>query len=191
MKKKMKEKKREEEVMWTDSRDDDRVREVIDSIVGLVTIFDDAENTMEKIIGHYIAEENMGILKNRSLSLSECHVLHHVGMETNPNGTRLSKVMGMTKSGISKLTAKLQEKGFILTERLPGNQKEICYRLTSDGEKVFRFHAGLHKIAEENMLKVVREYGRGELILIEKFLKKIIAAIHLFSRYGEEDSDRL
>jgi DNA-binding MarR family transcriptional regulator len=171
-------------------RDDDRIREIMDSIVSIVTVFDNAENAMEKIIGQCIAEEDMRVLENRSLSLTECHVLHHVGTGMNPNGTRLSKVMGITKSGISKLTAKLQEKGLILTERLPGNQKEICYRLTPDGEKVFRFHAELHEIAEENMLAVVREYDKDDLVLIDKFLKKIIAAISRFSHYDEGDPDR-
>jgi DNA-binding MarR family transcriptional regulator len=106
--------------------------------------------------------------------------LHYIGLEEHPNATRLAKALGMTKGGVSKLTAKLRKKRFILTERVTGNRKEIYYRLTADGEKIFRTHAKLHLAAEEKMIKVIRKYDDEDLAVISDFLQKTTSAVHAF-----------
>jgi DNA-binding MarR family transcriptional regulator len=87
----------------------------------------------------------------------------------------------MTRGGVSKITAKRRGKGLILSERIPDNQKEVYYRLTGDGEKLFALHAKLHDIAYKNITRVVAEYGEDEMIIIRGFLKKVISAVGALS----------
>jgi DNA-binding MarR family transcriptional regulator len=159
-----------------------RARAVMDNLVNLVTVFDKIDGMTEKFVESSLRAEDENFIGKRPVSLSECHLLHHVGLEGHPNATRLAKALGMTKSGVSKLTAKLQKKRFILTERIPGNRKEIYYRLTADGEKIFRIHAKLHLAAEDKMIQVIRKYGEEDLAVIGDFLRKTSGAVHAIIR---------
>jgi DNA-binding MarR family transcriptional regulator len=187
----------ERESMQKNQLGDVSVREIVDDIINLVTTFERAGCTPEKLMKRHIDEidgTDISVLRKNALSLSEYHVLHYIGIGEGAsngeaenlrsalaNGTRLSKSMGMTKGGISKLTAKLQKKGLIRTERFSDNQKEVYYRLTPEGEKIFHLHAKLHAIADKNLMTALKEYDTDQLVLIREFLLKITKAIHIFS----------
>jgi DNA-binding MarR family transcriptional regulator len=162
---------------------EDIAREVIDSLVALITAFERTEYATGKILGQYLAAEEAELMRGLVLSLSEYHALHYIGSRVRGkgdvdlvNGVKLAKSMGMTKGGISKLTAKLRKKKLIELEKLPDNNKEVHYRLTEQGERIFAIHARLHGIADANLADVVNGYTGEEQLMILEFLKKIIAA---------------
>jgi DNA-binding MarR family transcriptional regulator len=89
-------------------------------------------------------------------------------------GKKLAEMMRMTKGGVSKLTAKLQEKGLIRARRVPDNRREVNYSLTENGWEIFRLHAKLHDVMYANVSSLIQKYDRNERLLISDFLEKII-----------------
>ncbi|QOX62754.1 MarR family transcriptional regulator [Anoxybacterium hadale] len=106
---------------------------------------------------------------------SEVHCIEYIGRNEDPNVTKLAESFFMTTGAISKLTAKLVNKGVIESYRKPENRKEIYFRLTEKGKDVYKIHDELHRefqkrdkvvfqqITEEqfdSMLRFVEEYNR-------------------------------
>jgi DNA-binding MarR family transcriptional regulator len=106
---------------------------------------------------------------------SEVHCIEYIGRNADSNVTKLAEAFYMTSGAISKLTKKLIKKGIIESYQRPDNKKEIYFRLTSQGQAIYRIHEELHKefqerdsavfeqITEEqfdNMLRFVERYSR-------------------------------
>jgi DNA-binding MarR family transcriptional regulator len=80
---------------------------------------------------------------------SEVHCIEYLGKNTDSNVTRLAESFYMTTGAISKLTKKLIKKGVIESYKKPDNKKEIYFRLTKEGQKIFNVHEELHKEFQE------------------------------------------
>ncbi|SHH81612.1 MarR family transcriptional regulator [Clostridium intestinale] len=80
---------------------------------------------------------------------SEVHCIEYLGKNTDSNVTRLAESFYMTTGAISKLTKKLIKKGVIESYKKPDNKKEIYFRLTKEGQKIFNVHEKLHKEFQE------------------------------------------
>ncbi|QLY81561.1 MarR family transcriptional regulator [Clostridium intestinale] len=76
---------------------------------------------------------------------SEVHCIEYLGKNADSNVTRLAESFYMTTGAISKLTKKLIKKGVIESYKKPDNKKEIYFRLTKEGQRVFNVHEELHK----------------------------------------------
>jgi DNA-binding MarR family transcriptional regulator len=71
---------------------------------------------------------------------SEISCIEYIGNNVDPNGTRLAEFCYMTRSALSKLTKKLVKKGLIESYQKPDNKKEIYFRLTTQGKKIYNIH---------------------------------------------------
>ena len=106
---------------------------------------------------------------------SEVHCIEYIGRNADPNVTKLAEAFYMTSGAISKLMKKLIKKGIIESYQRPDNKKEIYFRLTSQGQAIYKIHEELHKefqerdsavfeqVTEEqfdNMLRFVERYSR-------------------------------
>lgn len=80
---------------------------------------------------------------------SEVHCIEYLGKNADSNVTRLAESFYMTTGAISKLTKKLIKKGVIESYKKPDNKKEIYFRLTKEGQKIFNVHEELHKEFQE------------------------------------------
>lgn len=80
---------------------------------------------------------------------SEVHCIEYLGKNADSNVTRLAESFYMTTGAISKLTKKLIKKGVIESYKKPDNKKEIYFRLTKEGQKIFNIHEELHKEFQE------------------------------------------
>ncbi|MDF3003359.1 MAG: MarR family transcriptional regulator [Bacillota bacterium] len=120
---------------------------------------------------------------------SEVHCIEYIGRNEDPNVTKLAESFFMTTGAISKLTAKLINKGVIESYRKPENRKEIYFRLTEKGTEVYKIHEELHRefqkrdkvvfqqVTEEqfdSMLRFVEGYNRhldAEIRKLDEVLK--------------------
>lgn len=69
-------------------------------------------------------------------------ILHHPGVNT----TELSRITGIPKGTVSKMTRKLEQRGLLELFRQGGNLKEVHYRGTTLGRRVFDAHVEFHRV---------------------------------------------
>jgi DNA-binding MarR family transcriptional regulator len=106
---------------------------------------------------------------------SEVHCIEYIGRNTDSNVTRLAESLYMTRGAVTKITQKLLLRGLIESYQKPDNKKEIYFRLTEQGQAVYKIHEALHtafqerdkvvfeRITEEqldSMLRFVETYGQ-------------------------------
>lgn len=81
----------------------------------------------------------------KDYTISEMHCIDNIERIEQANVTKVSKAMNVTRGGISKLVKKLIKRGAIETYTLETNRKEIYFKLTSLGKRVFLAHEKMHK----------------------------------------------
>jgi len=106
---------------------------------------------------------------------SEVHCIEYIGRNVDSNVTKLADSLYMTRGAISKMTKKFIKKGIIESYQKPDNKKEIYFRLTEQGQEIYKIHEELHKefherdkavfdqVTEEqfdSMLSFVENYNR-------------------------------
>lgn len=78
----------------------------------------------------------------------EAHLIEVIHNHPNANTSEIAAILGLTKGSISLRTARLCKKGLIEKYNQKGNKKEIYYRVTPLGQKVYDAHERFH--AEQN-----------------------------------------
>ncbi len=88
---------------------------------------------------------------------SEIHAIECIAL-TNPiNVTELSRMLGMTKGGVSKCVGKLEKMGLVRRYKYVRNQKEVYLHLTEQGLAAFQGHQDYH----QGMNQAMEAYGEG------------------------------
>ncbi|WP_459481631.1 MarR family transcriptional regulator [Clostridium saccharoperbutylacetonicum] len=104
---------------------------------------------------------------------SEVHYIECIGRNVEPNVTKLAESLYMTRGAISKMTKKLIEKGIIESYQKPDNKKEIYFKLTEQGQKIYKIHDKLHKEFQKRdkvvFEKVTEEQFDSMLTFINKY----------------------
>lgn len=108
---------------------------------------------------------------------SEVHYIECIGKNIDSNVTKLAESLYMTRGAISKMTKKLVKKGIIESFQKPDNKKEVYFKLTEEGKRIYKIHEELHKEFQDRD-KVVFEQISGEqfdsmLSFIEKYNKHL------------------
>lgn len=115
---------------------------------------------------------------------SEVHCIEAIKEYSQPNVRYLADHLYMTRGAISKLTKRLQQKGLIESFKSDVNKKEIYFKLTNDGEKIYQIHSELHlefqqrdqkvfdSMTDEqfhNMIEFIEKYNRHlDKLIMEK-----------------------
>ncbi|SDX75720.1 MarR family transcriptional regulator [Paenibacillus sp. CF384] len=108
-----------------------------------------------------------GIAKvTRDLTLSEVHVVEQIGLHEPINVTGIADKMGMTKGAITKISAKLLRRGWIVKGTAGGNLKEVYYQLTAEGKKVHLAHNHYHEKVERQFNDFIQKYSDEQLQFI-------------------------
>ncbi|MNP22992.1 HTH-type transcriptional regulator Hpr [compost metagenome] len=102
---------------------------------------------------------------------SEVHCIEYLGKNTDSNVTRLAESFYMTTGAISKLTKKLIKKGVIESYKKPDNKKEIYFRLTKEGQKIFNVHEELHKEFQERDKSVFDQMSKEQYDSMISFME--------------------
>lgn len=117
----------------------------------------------------------------KEFSNSELHVIEIIGKYKDTNGIELSRQMGITPGGISKIISKIRKKGLIESYKKEGNKKEVYYRLTDRGETIYDKHKKAHEDWEKReliFLETISPSTKDEvlnfLIDYDQYLEKIM-----------------
>lgn len=103
-------------------------------------------------------------------SCSELHCIRSIGNNEKPNVTKIANELRMTRGAISKITKKQLEKGLITSYMLDCNKKEIYFKLTELGQKIFDEHEKWHEDFEKRNNFFFEKYSEDELTLIKEFI---------------------
>lgn len=112
---------------------------------------------------------------------SEVHCIEYIGRNADSNVTKLAESFYMTRGAISKIAKKLIHKGIIESYQKLDNKKEIYFRLTSQGEEIYKIHEELHKEFQERDKAVIEQVTEEQfdimLSFVEKYSKHLDAEI--------------
>ncbi|MBF7017790.1 MarR family winged helix-turn-helix transcriptional regulator [Staphylococcus durrellii] len=104
---------------------------------------------------------------------TEVHCVQAIQKIDDPNVQKLSQELYMTRGAISKLMKKLLAKSLIASYQRDDNKKEIYYKLTDKGYKIFATHERLHAQFQERDHKVFEnikdEHYDAMLSFIEQY----------------------
>jgi DNA-binding MarR family transcriptional regulator len=115
---------------------------------------------------------------------SEVHCIEYLGKNTDSNVTRLAESFYMTTGAISKLTKKLIKKGVIESYKKPDNKKEIYFRLTKEGQKIFDVHEELHKEFQERDKSVFDKMSKEQYDSMISFMES-------YSKHLDEEMKKI
>ncbi|MBL4936864.1 MarR family transcriptional regulator [Clostridium sp. YIM B02515] len=108
----------------------------------------------------------------RGYKSSEVHYIECIGRNVDSNVTKLAESLYMTRGAISKMTKKLIEKGIIESYQKPDNKKEIYFRLTEEGQRIYKVHEKLHKEFQERDKAVFEQITEEQFDGMLKFMEK-------------------
>ncbi|MDO4536054.1 MAG: MarR family transcriptional regulator [Clostridium perfringens] len=111
---------------------------------------------------------------------SDIHCIDVIGKLENPNVTKISKELNMTRGAISKITKKQIASGLILSYTLQDNKKEIYFKLTDKGNELFYEHEKRHKKWEKRQEVFLEKQS-------EETLKKVSEFLEDFNNYLKEE----
>ncbi len=108
---------------------------------------------------------------------SEVHCIESIEKNVDSNVRKLAESLYMTRGAISKLTKRLINKGLIESYQKLDNKKEIYFRLTEQGRKVFHIHEKVHKSFNERdqiiFEQLSEEQFNGMLAFLENYSKHL------------------
>jgi DNA-binding MarR family transcriptional regulator len=120
---------------------------------------------------------------------SEVHCIEYLGKNADSNVTRLAESFYMTTGAISKLTKKLIKKGVIESYKKPDNKKEIYFRLTKEGQKVFNIHEELHKEFQERDKSIFDQMSKEQYDSMITFMENYSKHLDEEMKKIDEDSE--
>ncbi|NFL95379.1 MarR family transcriptional regulator [Clostridium botulinum] len=137
---------------------------------------DNINSIMEGFKEIYEKEEILGKIAFRGeyekYGVSEIHCIDFIGKIENPNVTKISENMNMTRGAISKICKKLLNSKLIDKYKKPENDKEIYFKLTKSGEELYKCHEIKHNKWEERNNNFFKNVDREEQEIVASFLKK-------------------
>ncbi|KEJ00427.1 MarR family transcriptional regulator [Clostridium botulinum A2B7 92] len=137
---------------------------------------DNINSIMEGFKEIYEKEEILGKIAFRGeyekYGVSEIHCIDFIGKIENPNVTKISENMNMTRGAISKICKKLLNSKLIDKYKKPENDKEIYFKLTKSGEELYKCHEIKHRKWEERNNNFFKNVDKEEQEIVASFLKK-------------------
>ena len=115
---------------------------------------------------------------------SEVHSIEYIGKNADHNVTKLAEAFYMTNGAISKIAKKLIKKELIESYQKPDNKKEIYFRLTEHGKKIYKIHEELHKEFQKRDKPVFEQIS-------EEQYRSILSFIENYSSHLDEEIKKL
>ena len=135
----------------------------------LNTVLSNLLNTFEIISA---AMKNYGNPLLQDYGITEMHCIEHIGKITHPNVTKISSSLHITRGGVSKIIKRLINKGAITPYHEESNKKEVYYRLTFLGQKVFDAHEQLHRVWNDKDQEFFKKFKQQDIAFVENFIEQ-------------------
>ena len=104
-------------------------------------------------------------------------ILRHPGITL----TELSRITGIPKSMISKMSRELEKREIIKRYKVDGNQKEVHYEGTDLGRQVFDAHIRFHRIHDKKFYDYFSALPEEQQIFLVETLSKYADYMRDFS----------
>ncbi|MBP1990176.1 MarR family transcriptional regulator [Paenibacillus eucommiae] len=101
------------------------------------------------------------------------HVIDCIGNHEPINSTAIAEKMELSKASITKIGSKLLEDGLVKRSQLKENKKEIYFRLTPKGKKIFDLHQKMHQIEADRFYRFLSKYAESDLVVVRNFLQDL------------------
>ena len=108
---------------------------------------------------------------------SEINTVQAIGNNPNINLTLLAERLGISKSGASKFTGKLLEKGLITKNKLIDNDKEVVFNLTKLGYTAYAEHDAFSKSTFQAIYNILDQLDGDQTAFLESFLEDLNEAV--------------
>ncbi|MCI0768267.1 MarR family transcriptional regulator [Bacillus sp. TL12] len=108
------------------------------------------------------------------LNISEIHLIACIGDHEPINVTTVSEKINLTKGSITRISTKLLRMELICRVQLNENKKEVYFRLTPKGRKVYEIHARLHHEVEQRFKRFLNKYTPEQLAFSKMLLKDLL-----------------
>lgn len=118
----------------------------------------------------FLEELRKTIEVESSLNMTELHTIACIGEQEPINVTSIAEKMNLSKGNTSKITNKLLNAGWVRKTQLNDNKKEVYFRLTTAGKKLFALHDELHRKEQQRMYAFLDKYSESELDFIKRLL---------------------
>lgn len=102
------------------------------------------------------------------------HVIDAIGELEPVNGITISKQYNIPRGSVSKITRRLADIDMIQFEPVPDNKKEVLFRLTSLGAKVFTLHQQLHQHINHNVSHFLHQYKLEDIRFLLALMKDVM-----------------
>jgi len=150
---------------------------VIAEIMGLLSRVTEKLGPESKETKKWLAQNTPNIKLARILLDSTpltLRVLNAIGQLEPVNGITISKQFRIPKGSVSKTTRRLIAKKLIRKESLPNNKKEVLFRLTPLGRKLFDVHRAFDQQMEQGFVRFLQRYEADQLEFIVRLLQESI-----------------
>ncbi|WP_256992227.1 MarR family transcriptional regulator [Paenibacillus sp. XY044] len=121
-----------------------------------------------RMAGDFLEELHKMIGTESTLNMTELHTIACIGDQEPINVTSIADKMNLSKGNTSKITHKLLKAGWVRKTQLNDNKKEVYFRLTTAGKRLFAIHEELHNKEMQRMEQFLNKYSETELEFIKR-----------------------
>ena len=107
------------------------------------------------------------------LSSAEIHMIMVIGKNPSQNITSISEELGISKSAVSQMVRKLEQKNLVERSQLPDNEKEIRLSLTPRGRIAFLGHETHHAVIFARMHEKLGDMTEEQFAYLMDFFSAI------------------
>lgn len=107
------------------------------------------------------------------LSFSEIHLIEFIGNNNNPYVSQIANENKITKGAVSQSIKKLEQKGYLYKTIDVDNKSREFIRLTKKGNVAYSEHKNYHKIIDNQISSILKNFNVEEQKGILLFLEKI------------------
>jgi DNA-binding MarR family transcriptional regulator len=132
------------------------------------------EEYESRISATYLEDIRKHIGAEFSLNMTELHTIACIGEQEPINVTSIAEKMNLSKGNTSKIANKLLKAGWVRKAQLNDNKKEVYFRLTPAGKKLFAAHDELHMMEKQRMYEFLGRYSDAELELIKRLFADMV-----------------
>ncbi|CAH0122630.1 MULTISPECIES: MarR family transcriptional regulator [unclassified Paenibacillus] len=133
-----------------------------------IRFFHQKEQYENREISVFLEELRKMIEAVPALNMTEVHTIACIGEQEPINVTSIAEKMNLSKGNTSKVTNKLLKTGWVRKTQLNDNKKEVYFRLTPAGKRLYALHDELHNKERQRMYEFLNQYSETELDFIKR-----------------------